>query len=318
MIGKLKDKILAGEDITDDEVLALSDQAGNNDLRKAAMEITTKLVSKDFDTCSIINARSGRCPEDCKWCAQSAHYNTDCKAYDFVDEALCMREARRNKESGIKRFSLVTSGKAVSGPHLDKICHILQKVKQEVGIYTCASLGLLNREELMQLWHSGVRRYHCNLECAPSYFGKLCTTHTIEDKIRTIETARDIGFEICSGGIIGMGESARQRAELAVALRRVSPHSIPVNILTPIKGTPLENVKAISADEIIDALAIFRFAHPKAQIRFAGGRSRLNRAQQLEAMAVAVNGGVVGNLLTTVGSTVDDDKKLINDSPYNW
>ncbi len=156
------------------------------------------------------------------------------------------------------------------------------------------------------------------MEKAPSFFGNLCTTHTIEDKLNTIRAARKIGFEVCSGGIIGMGETRRQRMELAITLRQVEPHSIPVNILSPIPGTPLENVEPISDDEILITLALFRFAHPKVQIRFAGGRARLSRDTLLRALKIAVNGGVVGDLLTTIGSTIADDKKLVTEAGYEF
>ncbi|MDE6392150.1 MAG: biotin synthase BioB, partial [Muribaculaceae bacterium] len=176
------------------------------------------------------------------------------------------------------------------------------------------SMGLLDRDELQKLWDAGVRRYHCNLEAAPDFFAGLCTTHTIEDKIRTIDAAREIGFEVCSGGIIGMGETPRQRVGLALALRRVEPHSIPINILCPIEGTPLEGSAPLSDEEVLDAIALFRFVHPRTTLRFAGGRASLGRETQLRAMRIGMNGGVVGDLLTTIGSTVADDKTLVSDA----
>ena len=318
MITSLKNIILSGGSISDEQVLALADYAGNPELREAAKEITEKLTSSAFDSCSIINARSGRCGENCKWCAQSAHYDTHCDVYDLVDENECMRAAKINKDAGVHRFSMVASGKATRGVALDKICSMLRRIKDEVGIFTCASLGLLSSDELQKLWDAGVRRYHCNLEAAPEFFSTLCTTHTAEDKIQTILAAKKIGFEICSGGIIGMGENMKQRAELAVALRRIEPVSIPVNILCPIKGTPLENAKPLSADEFLDTLAIFRFAHPTLQIRFAGGRKRLTPDQQIEAMSIAVNGAIVGDLLTTVGATIDSDRHLKEKTNLKW
>lgn len=316
----LKNKILSGEDITADEALGLAEIAADNreELWQAAHEITRRLCTADFDSCSIINARSGRCPENCKWCAQSAHHKTDIDVYPLVSREECMRVADHNRRQGIKRFSLVTSGRAMRGADLDKICSYYREMRDIGGLQLCASMGLLDREELQKLYDAGVTRYHCNLEAAPSFFPSLCSTHTIEDKIRTIELAREVGMEICSGGIIGMGETPRQRVELALELRRVSPRSIPVNILCPIPGTPLENMTPLSDEEVLDTIALFRFVHPRVHIRFAGGRARLSRDIQLKALQIGMNGGIVGDLLTTVGSTVAQDKPLIESAGYRF
>lgn len=300
------------------DVNLLASQPDTDELYDAAEEITRRMCPPVFDSCSIVNARSGRCPENCKWCAQSAHYSTGCDTYDIIDEEQCMTEARYNHAKGVKRFSLVASGRAVRGDALKHICGMLRRISDEVGIKTCASLGLLGREELRQLWDAGVRRYHCNLEAAPGYFKELCTTHTVDDKIRTINLAREIGFEVCSGGIIGMGETAMQRYELALKLREIDPVSIPVNILCPIPGTPLADARPLTDDEVLTTLAIFRFIHPTVQIRFAGGRNKLSRKTQLRAMRIAVNGGIVGDLLTTVGSKIDDDRQLTNEAGYEF
>ncbi|MDE7408055.1 MAG: biotin synthase BioB, partial [Muribaculaceae bacterium] len=230
----MKNKVLAGNELSWDEVLQLGATHDHEALWAAAEEITRAMCPRQFDSCSIANARSGRCSENCKWCAQSAHFHTGCNEYDLIDRDECMRQAIYNHKQGIKRFSLVTSGRAMKGKALDSICSMLSEVKEKVGISTCASLGLLDSDDLRKLWDAGVRRYHCNLEAAPSYFPKLCTTHTIDDKLRTIREAQAIGFEVCSGGIIGMGETAEQRYELAYKLKEVSPHSIPINILCPI------------------------------------------------------------------------------------
>ncbi len=317
-VQQLKNKVLEGQSLTTDEIYWLVDAPDKAAIRDAAAEITKKFVKPVFESCSIVNARSGKCSENCKWCAQSAHYNTGCTTYDLVSRDECMKVARYNHERGVKRFSLVTSGRAAKGAALDKICAILKEVKDTVGIDTCASLGLLNEEELQKLWNTGARHYHCNLETAPSYFEKLCSTHTIEDKLKTIRAARKIGFAICSGGIIGMGETAHQRAELAITLREAQPASIPINVLCPIPGTPLANQEPISVDEILDTIAIFRFTHPTAELRFAGGRARLPREAQLEAMRVGMNAGVVGDLLTTVGSTISEDKKMVEEAGYEF
>lgn len=314
---QLLQKVLDGGELTDAEVYGLCD-VPSHELREAAAEVTAKFCPREFGSCSIINARSGKCSENCKWCAQSAHYHTGCEEYPIVDHDECMHAARLNHSQGVKRFSLVASGRAVRGKALDAITGMLREIKEQTGISTCASLGLLGRDEMRQLRDCGVQRYHCNLETAPSHFSTLCTTHTIEDKLRTIDYAHEMGMEVCSGGIIGMGETKRQRAEFALTLRRARPVSIPINLLSPIPGTPLEGTAPLSDDDILDTVAIFRLAHPHTQLRFAGGRNRLSREMQLELMRVGINGAIVGDLLTTIGSTVDDDRRLAADAGYKF
>lgn len=320
MIQTLKNKILAGGEITADEAYALADMADSrlDELLDAAGEITRARCSRQFDSCSIVNARSGRCPEDCKFCAQSARHDTRIDTYAFISREECLRHAEANRRQGIRRFSLVASGRLMTGTALATACSYISEIKSRGGLQLCASMGLLGREELKALKAAGVTRYHCNLEAAPSYFHTLCSTHTTDDKIRTIELAREVGLEVCSGGIIGMGESRRQRVELALELRRVRPCSIPVNILSPIKGTPLEDAAPLPESEVLIAVALFRFVHPDVTIRFAGGRAALSRKAQARALDVAVNGTIMGDMLTTVGSAVADDKRLIADAGYQF
>lgn len=318
LINDLKERVLSGGEISYEEGCQLINSPLKEELYTAAEEITSKMCPKAFDSCSIVNVKSGKCSENCKWCAQSAHYKTGCETYDLFSPKQCLEIARYNKRQGIKRFSLVASGKAVKGESLKKICGILKDVKEEVGIYTCASLGLIDSDDLQQLWDNGVRRYHCNLESAPSFFSTLCTTHTVEDKLNTIRKALEIGFEVCSGGIIGMGETAEQRVELGVTLRRAKPHSIPINILCPIPGTPLENTPPLTEDEVLSTIAVFRFLHPSVELRFAGGRASLSREVQLRAMKIGMNAGVVGDLLTTIGSKVTEDKVLVDEAGYKF
>ena len=320
-VGRALAKVLSDGQLDENELYALADietPEGKKALLDAAAEITAAFVPRKFDSCTIVNARSGKCSENCKWCAQSAHYHTGCDTYDIVEHDEAIAAARYNAERGVGRFSLVASGRTTHGAALDGMCRILEEVNAEGNIRTCASLGLLDAADLRKLYNSGCRRYHCNLETSPTYFGKLCTTHTIDDKIATIREAKRIGFEVCSGGIIGMGETRRQRAELALKLREVEPVSIPINILSPIKGTPLQDTPPISDEEILIAIALFRFAHPRVTLRFCGGRARLSRPTQLRAMKVGVNGAIVGDLLTTIGSTIDQDKALAAEAGYQF
>jgi biotin synthase len=318
IISQLKQRVLNGGSITYEEALELLHSEDKEALYAAAEEITKNMVPKTFDSCSIVNARSGKCSENCKWCAQSAHYHTGCETYDLIDHDKCMESARMNARAGVRRFSLVASGRSVKGKALTAVCSMLREAKEETGIFTCASLGLLNEQELQELWDAGVRRYPCNLETAPSYFSKMCTTHTIEDKIKTIKAAKRIGFQVCSGGIIGMGETPEQRIEFGFKLLEVEPHSIPVNILCQIPGTPLADNAPITDDEFLTTVAIFRFIHPKTEIRFAGGRAHLSKEVQMRALKIAVNGGVVGDLLTTIGSKTDEDRQMVEKAGYEF
>ena len=311
--------VLTGKELSEKQVYGLAElttEAGRRALEDAAAQVQARFGNGLFDMCSIVNARSGKCPENCKWCAQSAHYSTGCETYDMVDEAEAQALARGCAEHGIMRFSYVASGRAVRGKALDAMCAAMRRVKDSTGVSVCASLGLLGREELAKLKEIGLKRYHCNLESAPSHFPTLCTTHTIEDKMATIDAAHSLGLEVCSGGIIGMGETARQRGEFALLLRRARPVSIPINVLCPIPGTPLAGTPLISEDEIVHTAALFRMVHPGVQLRFAGGRQRISREGQLRCMRAGVNGAIVGDLLTTIGSTVAADRDLAREAGY--
>lgn len=319
-ISELKEKVLAGGELTEAEAMGLAtiDEAGIDELIEAAAEVTRRFFNREFDSCSIINARSGRCPENCKWCAQSAHYKTSASVYPLVDRKTCMDAADMNRRHGIRRFSLVTSGRAITGKDLDTACSYFEQLREEGGLHLCASMGLLDRESLEKLYKAGCTRYHCNLETAPSHFPALCSTHSLDDKLKTIRMARAVGMEVCSGGIIGMGETREQRIEFALALREIAPDSIPVNVLQPIPGTPLQDSEPLSQREILLTVAIFRMIHPRAVLRFAGGRARMSRDTQRRAMEIAVNGAIMGDMLTTIGSQVADDKKLIAECGYDF
>ncbi len=319
-ITEIKEKILAGGELTSSEAywLAEADSCPLDELLEASEEVTRHFGSRKFDSCSIINARSGRCPEDCKWCAQSAHYDTGAEVYPLVDRDPCIRLGRKNHDAGIGRYSLVTSGRAMSGKALDTACGYIRELHDDCGIGLCASMGLLDRKSLDKLREAGVTRYHCNLETAPSHFPTLCTTHSISDKIATIMSAREAGMEICSGGIIGMGESMMQRVEFALTLRDIKPVSIPINILQPIAGTPLRDMKPLTDDEILRTVAVFRLVHPRAVLRFAGGRARISPETTRRALKAGINGAIMGYMLTTMGEEIEKDKAMIKEAGYEF
>ena len=308
-VSGLEKKIEEGYRPDYDEALSLMRSLSLEDLCALAHALRLRYQGKRVDMCSIMNARSGKCGEDCKWCSQSRFHHTDIEVYPLVDAESALREAVHNASKGVSRFSLVTSGRALSPADAERICAIYRRIGSECPIKLCASLGLLNREQLFQLKESGVTRYHCNLETAPSYFLQVCTTHTIDEKLQTIEWAREAGLEICSGGIIGMGESEEQRVEFALAIRRTGAVSIPVNILNPIPGTRLAGMPPLKDEEVIRAVAMIRILNPEASVRLAGGRSRI-KAVEPELFRCGISGSIVGDLLTTTGSDIDTDKAM--------
>lgn len=317
MIETLKQFVIEGGTISEEQAASLSHCPDKEALYEAAHQITRHFMQDKFDTCSIINAKSGNCSENCKWCAQSGHYNTKVSLYPLLPAEECLHHARHNQQQGIGRFALVTSGKRLSDTEVGKLTEIVGHIKEATDIKCCASLGLLDRTQLKRLRDSGVENYHCNIETAPSYFPKLCTTHTIEEKMKTIREARQLGFRICSGGIIGMGETMEQRIEMALFLQKEQIRSIPLNMLQPIPGTPLGDTPVLSEEEFLTTIALFRFINPQAYLRFSGGRSLLSRKAQQKALYIGINAAIIGDLLTTIGSRVDEDKELFTEAGYS-
>ena len=238
---EIKERLIAGGHITRDEAAELASWLDLDELCDAADAVTRALQPDRVDSCSIVNARSGLCGENCKWCAQSVHYSTGCERYPSLPYERVLEAARHNEREGIRRFSLVTSGRAVAGAELDTFCDQFKRLSEDTGLYLCASMGLLDRDAMRRLAEAGVKRYHCNMETSDKVFRRLCSTHTPDDKRRTIAYAREAGMDVCSGGIIGMGETMDDRIDFAFELADLNPDSVPINILNPIPGTPLES-----------------------------------------------------------------------------
>lgn len=311
MLQNILSRALNGIGASVDEAIQLNQSCTTDQLCEAADKVRRHRSGSRIDTCSIVNARSGRCSEDCKWCAQSRHHHTGIEEYDLISPQKLMQAADICAQRGVHRFSMVTSGRRMQPQALQKACAMYRAVaSKHPALSLCASMGLLDRKDMEMLKQAGVTRYHCNLETSSSYFPELCSTHTHADKLRTIRAAREAGLQVCSGGIIGMGETMRQRLELCAEARDAGAVSIPVNILSPIPGTALEHTPLIEEEEIVRTAALMRLIAPDAVLRFAGGRARLSQATTERMLHGGINGAMIGDLLTTVGNSVDQDYAL--------
>ncbi len=280
------------------------------DILTGADTLRAEYKGEFIDLCSIIPGKSGNCGEDCKFCAQSAHNHTQCDIHELLDFETIYKEASSNEKQGVHRFAIVNSGRCPTDADFDALIKIYEKLSVKTNISLCASLGLLTQEQFDRLYSAGVRRYHNNIETSRSYFKKICTTHSFDDKIENIKRAKKAGLEVCSGGIIGMGEGMDDRIEMAFDLQELSIRSIPINALIPIKGTPLEKLKQLSEEEILRTVAIFRFINPEADIRLAAGRSLLENDGE-RAFAGGANATITGDMLTTSGSTIKSDIEML-------
>ena len=316
MIIEYAEKVLKGGEISREEAIDLINVPDQDTMLLLAMadRIRQRFNGDEVDVCAIVNARSGRCPENCKFCGQSAHYHTGVTEYPLLSVEELVEAAKKAKAAGAVRFSIVTSGRGQSkADDFENILQALTRIKKEVGIEICTSLGILTPEQANKLKEVGVTRYHANIETAPSHFPDICSTHSYEDKMSTIQAAKDAGIRVCSGGILGLNETPEQRVEMAFELKRLDIDSIPLNLLNQIEGTPFENNKSMTPLEILRAFAVFRFILPKALIRTAGGREVNLRDLQALALNGGMNGIMVGGYLTTGGRRPEDDKTMLKD-----
>ncbi|MDD6754835.1 MAG: biotin synthase BioB [Succinatimonas sp.] len=301
----LADKIIDGYEITKEEALELYD-APLDELKESASKITSHFFKEAIELCCISNGKCGKCSENCKFCSQSRYYNTEIQqsVLKSVDEFF--KEAQANDRRGVHRFSIVTAGVRLSKAELKTIAQAYKKITSELKISCCGSLGLLDYDDFVMLKESGLKRYHNNLETSPNFFKEICTTHTMKQKEDTIALAKKAGLEICSGCILGMGESVEDRVDIALELRKLQVDSTPINILNPIKGTPLENRPTVHPDEVRRTIALFRHVLPKTVLRLAGGRLIIQK-YFTDLYKYGINAEITGDMLTTAGLTVADD-----------
>ncbi|MDO5397012.1 MAG: biotin synthase BioB [bacterium] len=314
MVSQLKNKVLSGESISREEALELCG-APLDELCAAADEIRAHFCGNGFDICTIINAKSGKCSENCRYCAQSAHYGGSCEEYSLISAEKALEAAQESKRNGALRFSLVTSGKRLTEAEVDSVCGIIRRIRTECGISVCGSFGLLDAAAFKKLKDAGLERVHNNLETSRRFFPEVCTTHTFDDKLAAVRAARSAGLTVCSGGIMGLGEAPEDRIDMALELRALGVRSVPVNVLNPISGTPLENRTPLANDEVRRICAVFRFILPQAAIRLAGGR-RLLGDDGRGCFKSGANAAISGNMLTTIGESVKSDVEMIKELGY--
>ena len=295
--------------LTFEKALSLS-QLPLEELMIQANQLREEHFGNHFELCSIVNAKSGQCSENCSFCAQSVHYNTEVREYNFLETERILDLAYAMEEKGVKHFSLVTSGKALTNSLLKRLIPVYRELNARTKLTLCASHGILSEAHAVLLKENGVTRYHHNLETARSFFKNVCTTHTYEERIDTIHAAKRVGMEVCCGGIIGLGESMEQRIELAFDIKKLKVNSIPVNILDPVEGTPLENVPLLKPNDILKTITLFRIINPESEVRIAGGRKFLT-GHQIELLNSGINGIMTGNYLTKNGFHIDEDVHLL-------
>lgn len=293
--------------MTKDELLKLY----NMDLEEL-LKISSKYVSDRVEFCSIVNARNGKCSQNCKYCAQSSHYRTDIETYPLISEEEVIKAALDAKSNHADRFAVVTSGKTPAEEDFDKVVNLIKAVNKIDGLKSCASIGILDDDMAKKLADAGLKRFHHNINTCRSYYPEVCTTHTWDDRLNTCKLVKKYGMELCCGVILGMGETVEQRIEMAMELAEIQPDSIPINILMPIPQTPFENYHdKIDEENILRTIAVFKIANPKSIVRFCGGRMKLSDKNQELALKTSTEGILIGNYLTTVGKAPEEDIKMV-------
>lgn len=320
-ITELKERVLAGGEILFDEAKALvaipnEDKEAFRCLTEAAHEITLHFHSNKPGLCSLMNVRSYLCGEDCHFCAQSVRFETSAERYELLNPEIILGAAKKAETRGAQNFCLVTSGAAPTPEDFGKLVLIFERLVQETNMKIDASLGFLTAEQAEQLKRAGVRRFNHNLQTSPEFYPKIVGTHTYETRLSTLEALREGGLELCSGGILGMGETPEDRVKLAFELKRFAPECVPVNVLNPRPGTPLENAPPMDPLEAVKTIAVFRFVLPHANIKLAGGREEGLREYQEWILRGGANGLIVGGYLTTSGNPIHEDFAMLRRAGY--
>lgn len=315
-ISECKNRVLAGEELSYDDaytLLHLDIKENLLLLMDAANSVRREFKGDKIDMCALVNAKSGHCSEDCKFCAQSSHYNTSVNTYPLLDVDTIVEKAREAKQLGVSRFCIVTSGDEVTDGEFEQIVKAVRTINTELKLEMDCSLGALSAERILTLKAAGMSRYNHNIETSPEYYEKICSTHVFDKRVKTINRVKESGVETCCGGIIGMGESHADQLALLFKLKELKVNCVPINILNPRPGTPLENVKCISPMEVLKTISVFRLVLPKATIKVAGGREKNLRSLQSISFLAGANGMIVNGYLTTTGQSPEEDLQMLKD-----
>lgn len=310
------DDVMAGGVLGADEALKLAAATGSDRylLFAEASRVRDHHVGSAVHLCSIINAKSGRCAENCAFCAQSAHHDTGTPVYPLVDEDEIVRCAALAEKNGAGCYGIVTSGTSINkGDELDRVCRAVARIRTETGISPSCSLGIMDEETALRLKDAGMETYHHNLETARSFFPQICTTHDYEDDVATIRAAKKVGLKVCCGGIFGLGESFAQRIEMALTLRELNVDSVPLNFLNPVAGTRLESADNLTPLECLTIIAVYRFLLPDRRLSVCGGREKNLRELQSWMFLAGADGTMTGNYLTTPGRPPELDRQMLTD-----
>ena len=306
-------KVSDGQRITYDDALQLIRSEDLDTLASCANELTKRFAGNQIDVETLINAKSGTCPEDCSFCAQSSFNSTIIEKYPLLPPEKILAQAENAMKNGANSFCIVCAYRAPPEKDFKQICETIKLIRENLDIEVNVSLGFMTLQRARELKSLGVKRYNHNLETAKSYFDKICTTHSYQDRIDTAKTVKNAGLELCCGGIIGMGESVEQRVELGIALASLNPDEVPINMLIGREGTPLHGQNLITEKEILQTVATFRFLMPKTILKIAGGREVHLKGEDKKILQSGANGIITGGYLTTKGNKPSDDFKMLKE-----
>lgn len=286
-----------------------------DELIEISSSITKANFTNEIESCSILSAKTGACSENCKYCAQSQHNHAEIECHPLLDVETVVKAALSAKENGATRFGIVTSGKAPTKKEFETLLEMIRAVSAIDGLECCLSLGILSEEQVIQIKEAGVTRFNHNINTSERYYSEICSTHKFEDRLNTVKLLRKHGIDVCCGVILGMGETVEDRIDMAFTLREIKPATVPINVLNPIKGTPLEDyIDKISEEDILKSICLFRMILPHTLLKYAGGRTlRLSRENQKLGLIAGINSMMVGNYLTTKGSDMEDDRKMLKE-----